>query len=157
MSHMWTHDPYDWVIIWLSHVSHINVSVISQAFTRESSIRLWVMSQISMCLSYHRHSQERVSLAFADDSLMSHVTHIYMWDMSYHRHSQERVRFTNESCHTHERVKHIGWVKSHVRMSMSHIWERHTRVWVMSHIRMSHVTHTNESCHVHSLEGFDIG
>ena len=92
-----------------------------------------------MCLSYHRHSQQRVSLAFAKDSLMSHVTHIYMWDMSYHRHSQERGRFTNESCHTHERAK-THWM-SYVTRINEHVTHMKT-----THTCMSHVAHTNESC-----------
>jgi len=36
---------------------------------------------------------------------------------------------------------------------MSHVTHTnescHTHEWVMSHTRMSHVTHTNESCHTH--------
>jgi len=50
-----------------------------------------------------------------------------------------------ESCHTYE------WVMSHIRMShVTHMNEScHTYERVMSHIWMSHVTHMNESCHTY--------
>jgi len=51
----------------------------------------------------------------------------------------------NDSCHIYERVM------SHIRMShVTHMNELcHTYESVMSHIRMSHVTHTNQSCHTY--------
>jgi len=54
-------------------------------------------------------------------------------------------RTVSESCHTYE------WVMSHIRMShVTHTNEScHTYEWVMSHIRMSHVTYMNESCHIY--------
>ena len=41
---------------------------------------------------------------------------------------------------------------SHIRMShVTHMNEScHTYEWVMSHIQMSHVTHTNEPCHTYN-------
>jgi len=51
----------------------------------------------------------------------------------------------NESCHTYK------WVMWHIWMShVTHTNEScDTYEWVMSHIQMSHVTHMNESCHTY--------
>jgi len=49
----------------------------------------------------------------------------------------------NESCHTYE------WVMSHIWMShITHTDELcHTCKWIASNIRMDHITHINGSCH----------
>jgi len=52
------------------------------------------------------------------------------------------------------RSRHIyEWVMSQIRMS--HVTDTnescHTYEWVMWHIRMSHVTDTNESCHTYGI------
>ena len=62
------------------------------------------------------------------------------------RRSKSPIRcLRNESCHTYE------WVMSHIWMShVTHTNEsRHTYEWVMSHIWKSLVTHLNESCHTY--------
>ena len=43
----------------------------------------------------------------------------------------------------------INKMCSCVYMTHSCVCVHHSFMWVMSHTRMSHVTHTNESCHTH--------
>jgi len=73
------------------------------------------------------------------------------WHIYVHRHRErERMRWSDDGmtplqCGTYQ------WVVSHFRMSrVTHINEScHTYEWVVSHIWMSRVTHMNESCHTY--------
>jgi len=82
-------------------------------------------------------------------SHMNESRHTWMSHVTY---DTDMARM-NESCHTYE------WVVSHVRMShvtSLHIWAGDfTCEWVTSHMKqicrvwMSHVTRMNESCHTY--------
>jgi len=87
---------------------------------------------------------------------MSHIIdeacHKYEWIMSHIRMSH--VVQASESRHMQDIwMRHVmyKWVMSHIDESC-HIWMSLVTHWcVMSHIRISHVTKTNESRHTHEL------
>jgi len=148
MSHIWmshvTHmnescHTYEWVMshIWMGHVTHTNES----CHTESCHTYEWVMSHIGMSRVTHRnescHTYKRV---------MSHI------GMSHVTQRNESASFLGVTSHervpTYEYVEHIYTYKS-IRLYSCETLSRRTREWVKSHIWMSHVTHTNESCHIY--------
>ena len=111
--------------IWVSHVAHMNES----CRTNER-----VMSHMWMSYVAHRNESCRTY-----ECVMSHI-----W-MSY-------VAHMNELCRTYE------WAMSHIYLTHKRVTHMQAlailcvlalmqKVWVRPHIWMSHVAHTNESCH----------
>jgi len=76
---------------------------------------------------------------------MSHGTHM---DLTFHTYARVTSRIWGFS---HLRLLSFEWVMWHIRLShVTHMNEScHTYGWVMSHTWMSHVTHMNESCHTY--------
>jgi len=123
-----------WVMsyIWMSRTTHMSESCHTYG---------WVMSHIWMSHATHMNeSCPTHNWWIMVDMSMSHATHMndswhtYEWVVScrWMRHAT----YMNESCPTYE------WVMSHIRMShVPHTndesWRRGG--WVMSHIRMSRV------------------
>jgi len=146
---------YEWV------TSHVRMSHVTR--TNESCHTYkWVMSHIRMSHGKYAwtHKYKWVMRPHTAHIGMSHVAHT-----NESRHTQEWVMSHTQSCHTYECVtankleltrinescaltQHTyEWVTAHIRMG--HVTRtnesRHTYERVMSHIRLSHVTHTNKS------------
>jgi len=145
----------EWVLshIWMSHVTHMNESchtyerVMSHiwmshvTYVNESCHTCeWVMSH--MWMNHVTHVNESWHIYKWVLSRMDESCHTYKWVLSY----------MNESCHLY------AWVMSRVNKSC-HMWHDsyfvahanescHTYERAMSHMWMSHVTHTNESCYI---------
>jgi len=80
---------------------------------------------------------------------VSYVTRTKMcWHAKRCQSRDEHTQTENESCHmTHSRVWH-DLISVCLCQKMLETRRAHTdREWVLSHIRMSHVIYTNESCH----------
>jgi len=152
ISHIWmshvTHmnescHAYEWVMsrIWMSHVTHMNESCHTYEWVMS---HMWIRHVTQMCESEHtiahvgpRMSEWVMSQIWICPSQiwMSHVTH-----MNECWHTYECVMsHMNASRHTYE------WVMSHV--TKSHVNASCCYEGCASHIRMSHVTSMNESCH----------
>jgi len=99
---------------------------------------------------------------------MSHVTHVlshvtlmsmwciirWAWTQVMSNMRESHVSYVEESCHTYECVMSHIWM-SHVTHVMSHVtlmsmWciIRWAWQWVMSNMRMSHVSYVHESCQI---------
>jgi len=82
---------------------------------------------------------------------VSYVTRTKMcWHAKRCQSRDEHTQTENESCHmTYSCVWHKS-ISVCLCQKMLETRRAHTdQDWVMSHIRMSHVIHTNESCHAH--------
>jgi len=141
-----SHVTHVWVLshIRMSHATHMNDS----CHTYE-----WVMSYIWMSLVTH----------------MNEPCHTYEWVMTHIW--MNHVTHMDESCHTYEWVVSHTWHTWHISMStcaLAHSYVCHDSsicgsficvpwlineylCWVfnMSHLRMSHGTHMNGSCHTY--------
>jgi len=125
---------YEGVMSHTSQVSRRNQSCLTH-MNESCHMHKWVMSQ--MC---------HVEISQVSNIWMSHVSHICM----------SQVSCTNESCFTHinESCPPYEWVNSHVQSVASQAVTVYTQqslrnvtvVCHVSHIWVSHVSHTNESC-----------
>ena len=104
----------------MSHVSHINES----RHTYE-----WVMSRQTGA----REANSWECSPVRTEKYMNESCHTYEW-MSH-------VTHTNESCHTYMMTLQRCAGGKFERMLSSEYGKKITDQWVMSHIRMSHVTH----------------
>jgi len=139
--------------MWMSHVTHII----------ESCTCEWVMSHTKESCHTISHVTYEWVMSHMNESChtMRHVTHMKSF-RGFGRHAH-----VNESCHTHNWViSHTNescpiWVSHVTQWVMSHIWrvfealadgrketkgKIKTGRWVISHIEMSHISHTDGLC-----------
>jgi len=142
---------------WISRGSHFQRKL-SRTYL-DKACRCFIFQKVHM----YTHTKNIYMCTYGTRvHLTRHPGHLHIW-MSH-------VTRTNESCHRKEDVDYLQrwWLKTthvcnvpffsfpnggkwqHVCF-MSHTYEKscHTSEWVMSHIRMSHVTRHNESCHTY--------
>jgi len=151
--------------IWVSRVSHINA-------TRALILCVcsWHDTCSIMCVTYFFYMCDITHSYARHDSCMCDMMHMlnepcHTYERAMSRVWMSHVTRMNESCGTYEWVMSHTWVTSVAHMNEScHTHESHlsherrwcaTRVlivcaqWVMSFIKMSHVTRITESCYTY--------
>jgi len=136
---------HEWV---MSHIYDDAREVLGRQVRENALQSLWNKNE--SCLTYERVTSYVWMSHVTPDScaggkfvrmLSSTYGKIYEWVMSHIR--------MNESCHTYE------WVMSHIYDDATKVRRRKVRENALQYVRkknnrsMSHVTHTNESCHTY--------
>jgi len=144
--------------IWTSHVTHMSeMCHVYLWLLRHAHIchtYVWYVSHICViCVTYMWHMCDCFDMQWGYESY--HI-HMYIYVVMSHVWMSHGT-LMNESCHTHVwYMFDICVTASTCNEVMSHVTHMCIYMYiylVMSHVWMSHVTHTKESCHVtHMIE-----
>jgi len=128
-------------------------------------IHAWVMPRIWMSLVTRMNPngpsgsipRKATSMSHVTCMRISHVTHMNVWWFMAHIWMYGESWYMYE-CMSHGTYMNVWWIMVHIWMfhgtcvnESCYIMNRSRHIWesTMSHKRMSHVNHLNESCHTY--------